>query len=192
MGRKEVLNAAAQLFREKGYAATSMQDIAEAVELQKASLYHHVENKQDILFSLLEQALDMLISDIRPVVDSDLLPQEKLRLAMQVYVGRLTIDADLTAVLLLEHRNLERKMRTRHNIRRDRFEALWRRIITEGVEAGVYRAIDVKTATFAILGVQNWMITWYRESGRLSALELADNFSDLFLSGLMVKKESEG
>ena len=190
MDRTDVLDAAAQLFRQKGYAATSMQDIAEVVKLQKASLYHHVESKQDILFSLLEQALDLLISDMRPVVDSELSPQEKLHLAMQVYVGRLTIDADLAAVLLLEHRNLDRKLRARHNIRRDRYEALWRKIIAEGVETGVYRPLDVSIATFAILGVQNWMITWYRDSGRLSAVELADKFSELFLSGLLVKEKA--
>ena len=190
MDRTDVLEAAAQLFRQKGYAATSMQDIAAAVALQKASLYHHVESKQDILFSLLEQALDMLISDMRPVVDSDLSPKEKLQLAMQVYVGRLTIDANLAAVLLFEHRNLDQKLRERHNIRRDRYEALWQMIIAEGVKAGVFRPVDVRIATFAILGVQNWMITWYRESGRLSALELADNFSELFLSGLMVQKKA--
>lgn len=189
MDRTDILDAAAQLFRQKGYTATSMQDIAEAVDLQKASVYHHVESKQDILFSILEQALDLLISDMRSVVDSELSPQEKLRLAMQVYVGRLTSDADLAAVLLLEHRNLDKKLRTRHNDRRDRYEGQWRKIVQEGVEAGYFRSVDVAVAAFAILGVQNWMITWFNESGRLSPLEIADNFSELFLSGLMLQKE---
>lgn len=188
MSRADIIQAAAQIFRKKGYHATSMQDIADAVDLQKATLYHHVENKQDILFTILEHALDLLIGDMRAVVDSDLSPNEKLRLAMQVYMGRLTGDADLAAVLLLEYRSLEKRLRSRHAERRDRYETLWRKIVEEGVEQGVFRQIDVSMATFAIMGVQNWMITWYRDGGRLTALELSDHFSDLFLEGLRVKE----
>ncbi len=188
MSRSDIIQSAAQIFRKKGFHATSMQDIANAVKLQKASIYHHVESKQEILFTILENALDLLIGDMRAVVDSDLEPKEKLRLAMQVYVGRLTGDADLATVLLLEYRSLEKKFRTRHAVRRDRYEALWRKIIEEGVDQGVFRPVDIPIATFAIVGVQNWMITWYREGGRLSPLELSDNFSDLFLSGLLVEK----
>lgn len=188
MSRADIIQAAAQIFRKKGYHATSMQDIADAVNLQKASLYHHVENKQDILFTILEHALDLLIGDMRAVVDSDLSPEEKLRLAMQVYMGRLTGDSDLATVLLLEHRSLERRLRSRHAQRRDRYEGLWRKIIEEGVHQGVFRQTDITIATFAIMGVQNWMITWYREGGRLTALELSDHFSELFLEGLRVKE----
>jgi AcrR family transcriptional regulator len=184
MQRSDIIQAAAQIFREKGYHGTSMQDIADAVQLQKASIYHHVESKQDILFTILEQALDMLIADMRAVVDSDLAPEERLQLAMQVYIGRLTEDADLSTVLLLEHRSLEDELRIKHNKRRDRYEFLWRQMIQEGVDQGVFRPIDVSIVTFAILGVQNWMITWFKVGGRYSALELADHFSDLFLRGL--------
>jgi AcrR family transcriptional regulator len=189
MQRSDIIQAAAQIIRDKGYHGTSMQDIADEVNLQKASLYHHVKSKQDILFTILEQALDLLISDMRDVVDSELDPEEKLRLAIQVYIGRLSEDADLATVLLLEHRSLEDKLRTRHTGRRDRYELLWRKIIQEGIDVGVFRSVDVNVATFALLGVQNWMITWFKAGGRLSALELADHFSDLFLSGLRTDSE---
>ena len=188
MRREDILQAAAQIFGKKGFHATSMQDIADAVKLQKASLYHHVESKQEILFAILEQALDLLIGDMRVVVDSDLSPEEKLRMAMQVYMGRLNGEADLAAVLLLEHRSLEKKLHSRHALRRDRYETLWRKIIEEGVDRGVFRKVDISIATFAIMGVQNWMITWYREGGRYTTLELSDHFSDLFLTGLRVKE----
>jgi AcrR family transcriptional regulator len=188
MRREDILQAAAQIFRQKGFHATSMQDIADAVKLQKASLYHHVESKQGILFTILEKALDLLIGDMRAVVDSSLTPEEKLRAAMQVYMSRLTGEADLAAVLLLEYRSLEKKLHSRHALRRDRYELLWRKIIEEGVDQGVFRKVDISITTFAIMGVQNWMITWYREGGRFTSLELSDHFSDLFLTGLRVKE----
>ncbi len=188
MQRSDIIQAAAQIIREKGYHGTSMQDIADAVQLQKASIYHHVESKQDILFTILEQALDMLIADMRAVVDSDLSPEEKLQLAMQVYMGRLTEDADLSTVLLLEHRSLEDELRVQHIKRRDRYEVLWRQIIQDGVDQGFFRPVDVSVVAFALLGVQNWMITWFKSGGKYSALELADHFSDLFLRGLRKEK----
>jgi TetR/AcrR family transcriptional regulator, cholesterol catabolism regulator len=191
MRRSEIIQAAAQIFRQKGYNAASMQDIANAVNLQKSSLYHHVTSKQEILFSILEQTLDLFISELRIVVDSDLAADEKLRVAMQVYIGRLTDDADLSTVLLLEHRNLEHRLLDRHNARRDRYEELWRSILREGFESGIFRSFDIEVSTYAILGVQNWLITWYSSEDRLTAIELADHFSDLLLRGLLAEDKDK-
>ena len=123
MQRADILQAAAQIFRQKGYHAASMRDIADAVQLQKPSLYHHIDSKQDILLAILDKALDLLIDDLQQVIDSKDPADHKLRQAMRVYIGRLTEDADLAAVLLLEYRNLEPDLRTRHNARRDRYES---------------------------------------------------------------------
>ncbi len=168
-----------------------MQDIADAVDLQKASLYHHVDGKQDILLSILDQALDILIQDVEAVIASNGSAADKLQRAMRVYLERLTSEADLAAVLLLEHRSLEPDLRAAHIVRRDRFEALWRSMIQQGVNEGIFRPVDVSLASFALLGVQNWVITWYREGGRQSAADLADHFSRLFLEGLLQEPESE-
>ena len=188
MQRSDILQAAAQIFRQKGYHAASMQDIANAVHLQKASLYHHVTGKQDILLAILDYALDLLIADLEEVVATDLPPEEKLRQAMRAYVGRLTQDADLAAVLLLEYRSLEAKTRAQHIKRRDRYEHIWRDLIKEGVEEKVFQPVDEVVATFALLGVQNWMITWFKRGGPLTAEQLADRFCDFFLYGLLKHK----
>ncbi len=184
MQRTDIIHAAAQIFRQKGYHGTSMQDIANAVHLQKASLYHHVTGKQDILVTILDQALDLLIDDLIDVWQSNQSPPEKIRLAMRIYVTRLTEDLDLATVLLMEHRSLDDELRMIHINRRDRFEALWREIVEEGVEAGVFRDVDARLTSFAFLGVLNWMITWYRHDGNLSGEQIADQFADLLLSGL--------
>jgi AcrR family transcriptional regulator len=184
MHREEIIRSAAQIFREKGYHATSMRDIAEAVQLQKASLYHHISSKQELLLAILDQALDVLIEDVQPVVESDRAPAEKLRSAMSNYIERVTTNADLAAVLLLEHRNLDPELREAHIERRDRFEALWREIIHEGIQSGDFRPMDEAVVAFALLGVQNWLITWYREGGRLDPTQLADQFASLFLGGM--------
>jgi AcrR family transcriptional regulator len=184
MQRADIVQAAAQIFRQKGYHAASMQDIADAVGLQKASLYHHFASKQDILLEILDEALDLLIADMQAVLDTDLPPEDQLRQAMRAYVSRVTQEASLAAVLQLEHRNLDPRRRARHVTRRDRYDNLWRELIRRGIEREAFRPMDERIVTFALLGIQNWMITWYRPEGRLPAAEIADQFADLMLNGL--------
>lgn len=191
MQRADIVQAAAQIFRQKGYHATSMQDIADAVHLQKASLYHHIDSKQEILLEILDAALDLLTADISAVVESDLSPTVKLRLALKAYTLRLNEDRDLASVLLLEYRGLDPKLRSRHVARRDRIDQLWRRLVQEGVDAGEFRRVDPVLTSFALLGVQNWMITWFRDDGRLTAAQAAEGFAELFLKGLLTSGEEK-
>ena len=189
MTKDEILTAAAQIFSQKGFHAASMQDIAEAVNLQKASLYHHISSKQEILLAILDRALDLLIEDIEQVVRQLLPPDEKLRLAMAAYLQDMLEHRDLAVVLLLEHRSLEPQYHARHMLRRDRFERLWRDLIQQGAEQSFFNCTDPALAARYILGVMNWAIIWYRPDGLLSPIEIADQFADLFLEGLLVRKE---
>lgn len=187
MTRKDILLAAAQIISQKGYHATSMNDIANAVNLQKASLYYHVQSKQDILLSLLDEALDLVFKKINAVMVKPIPIEEKLRLAMRTYLTTLTDQRDLAAVLLLEHRSLDPEMRNKHLPRRDRFEQLWRDLLKMGVEDGKFYIEDIHMATRALLGEMNWVVTWYREEGALRIDEISNQYADLFLHGLLVR-----
>lgn len=186
---QQILKAAAVIFSQKGFHAASMRDIAEAVRLQKPSLYHHVSSKQEILLALLDQGLDILIELLGEVILGPGSPEERLRRAMRAYLKALADHRELAAVLLLEHRSLEPELHQRHVPRRDRFEDLWKSLITDGVEAGNFNCLDPGQATRALLGVMNWTITWYKPDGSLSAEEIADQFADLFLYGLLIRDE---
>jgi AcrR family transcriptional regulator len=98
MNKEHILEVAAQIIRQKGFHATSMQEIADAVNLQKASLYHHVSSKQDILLALLDQALDMLTERLMVVIQKDLPADEKLRLAMTTFLETLANQSDLVSL----------------------------------------------------------------------------------------------
>ena len=190
MQRGDIIQAAAQIFRLKGYHATSMQDIADAVHLQKASLYHHVESKQDILISILDQALDLMIADLEHVLASTASPTERLREAVRGYVSYLVEQGDLAAVLIFEHRSLDVSRRKAHLGRRDRFEALWRLLLTEGVQAGSFRQMDVPIVASSLLSVMNGMLGWYKKDGRLKPVQIADAISDVFLQGIARSENS--
>lgn len=185
MNRDEILSAAAQVFSQKGFHAASMQDIAEAVNLQKGSLYHHVTSKQEILAILLDQALDLLIERLERVIAQSLPIDAKLRLAIADYLTTILDRKELSAVLLLEHRSLDPDLAARHTLRRDRFEGLWRALVRQGKEEGVFTCPDPSMAVMAIMGAINWTITWYSPSGPLTPAQIAEQFADLILSGLL-------
>jgi AcrR family transcriptional regulator len=189
MTRDEILDAAAQIFSQKGFHAASMQDIAVAVNLQKASLYHHVNSKQEILVALLDRALDILIDEMQSVLDRPLLPDQKLPLAIQAYLSAMLDHRDLAVILLMEHRSLDASHHARHIPRRDRFEQLWRDLIQEGMQNGVFCCADPAMASRALLGVLNWTITWYSPDGPLSPEDIATQFADLFLFGLITRPD---
>lgn len=189
MTRDEILDAAAQIFREKGFHGASMQEIAHAVNLQKASLYYHISSKQDILLALLDRALDTLIEHFENEVDQQLAPTERLRQAMRVYLQAMLDNRDLAAVLLLEHRSLEPHYHASHIPRRDRFESLWRELIEDGRRKQVFNCSDPALSAKALLGAMNWIITWYRPDGKLTAEQIADQYANLFLSGLIARTE---
>ena len=184
MTREDILEAAAQVFRQKGFHGASMQDIAKAVNLQKPSLYHHVSSKQEILLALLDRALVLLLERISSISSRDIPADEKLREMVRAYLQILAENTDLSAVLLFEHRSLERKQHARHVPNRDKFEALWRDVLEEGVTAKLFICDDPALTTRAILGILNWTITWYHPDGPLQIDQIADHYSDLLLNGL--------
>ena len=185
MTRENILEAAAQVFRQKGFHGASMQDIAEAVNLQKASLYHHVSSKQEILLALLDRALELLFERISVISNQPIPADEKLQQMIRAYLQILAENTDLSAVLLFEHRSLERKQHARHVPNRDKFEALWRDVLVEGVASKLFQCEDPALAARAILGIMNWTITWYRSDGDLTINQIADQYSNLLLGGLL-------
>ena len=188
MTREDILDAAAQVIRKKGFHAASMADIAKAVNLQKASLYHHVASKQEILLALLDRAIIMLTERIAPLAAQTAPADEKLRDMTRTYLQLMAENADLASVLLFEHRSLEPKQHARHIPNRDRFEALWRDVLSEGVASGVFACPDPALAVRALLGLLNWTLTWYRPKGELSIEQIADQYVDLLYHGLLASE----
>jgi AcrR family transcriptional regulator len=183
MSEQAILEAAAHIIREKGYHAASISDIAEAVSLSKASLYHYFERKQEILKALLDQALDALIERILPVIGADLPADEKFRQALFTFLDYMSDNLHLSSVLLLEYRSLEPEYREAHIPRRDEYEDYWEQILLQGLEEGIFDLEDSRMAVKVVLGVASWTVTWLNPEGRLSAAEIADYSASLLLDG---------
>jgi AcrR family transcriptional regulator len=188
--RDDILQAAAAIFSQKGFHAASMQDIADAVSLQKASLYHHFPSKQDILIELLNHALEIIITRLEEVTSQSIPPEQRLRQAMIAYMQILAEYQELSIVLLLEYRSLDNDLRASHIPRRDRFERLWRDLVEEGTRTGAFNCAEPSLAGRALLGVMNWTVTWFRKEGASSIEAIASQFTELFLRGLLIRNET--
>jgi AcrR family transcriptional regulator len=185
--REGILEAAAKIFSEKGYNATSMQDIADAVHLQKSSLYHHFSSKQEILVGILDHALELINNHLEQVLAQSLSPEEKMRQAMVSYFQTIAENQSLAAVLIMEMKSLDPELKARQASQREKFEGIWKDLIVEGRREKIFDHFDPSITGRAILGVMNWSVTWYHRDGPRSAREIADLFADLVLHGLLAK-----
>lgn len=184
----EIFDAAASLFKRKGFHATSMQDIADAVGMQKGSLYYHIVSKEELLFRISYEAVSAIAEELQTIADAPLPPPEKLRAAIKNHVENLCERLDLMSVFLKESKTLTTEQQAQILTHRRRYEELFRGILREGIEAGDFRPVDVGAVADALLGMLNWMHQWYRPDGRLTPQQIAEVFADLALRGLLANK----
>jgi AcrR family transcriptional regulator len=182
--RQQIEDVASALFRERGYAATSVRDIAQALHLQGGSLYAHVASKEDVLWSIVNRAADRFYAEIGPIAASAEPTPIKLREMIRAHVAVVTSAQRDAAVFLHEWRFLSDQRRAEMAGRRDAYEQLFRQTITEGIEAGDFALVDPSMTAMAILSALNGIATWFRPDGGLTAAEIADDYSDLFLGSL--------
>jgi AcrR family transcriptional regulator len=184
--RQAIENVASDLFREHGYAATSIRDIARALSVQGPSLYAHVTSKEDVLWGIVERAAARFEAaaagaereaEARRPGD----PAEAIAALVRAHVEVLTGDVDEAGVFVREWRALGPERRAAILARRDAYEARFRRRIEEGIAVGAFAMTDPAIAASTLLSALNGVATWYDPAGRLPAGRIADHLVDLSL-----------
>lgn len=181
----DIYTAALRLFREKGYHATSMQDIGAAVGLNKGSLYHHIQSKEQLLARAFEHALGALLAEIEPIASDDQVSSvEQLRRVIVAHIRAATQNLDALTVYFREWHSLDGPVLERAAARRDRYVRLVAGVLERGIRRGELTATDVSVATQGILGMCNGLCLWYRPDGRLAPDAIADVFARMVVRGL--------
>lgn len=176
--------AATRLFRQRGFHATSMQDLAEDLGMNRGSLYHYIEAKDDLLWAIVNGAMERLDGAVRPILEGpDPIP-ERLTRAIAAHLAFAAEHGDELALIQIELRALAPERRATLVGQRDAYEAVWREAIRQGVGDGSIRPVDVRLASIAILSVCNWFTQWYRPDGPLDVPAIGQEFAGLFLDGL--------
>jgi AcrR family transcriptional regulator len=183
--REIILDAATQLFSEKGYAGTTMRDIAKAVGVLPGSLYAHIEAKEVLLLEIVESGIDRFVT-AGDELDTLATPADRMRAAVRSHLAVVAENPQRTLVVFHQWRFLSGPNRARIVAKRARYEQIFTALIDDGVEAGVFSArLDRRIAVFAILGALNWAAEWYRPDGPVPADTLADQLADTALWGLL-------
>jgi AcrR family transcriptional regulator len=191
--QERVLAVAARLFRTKGYDATTTREIAAALGIQKASLYYHISSKEDILYRMALESMREHLEGLRAAIAGTDDVVTRLRRAVEAHMSRIHSDSDRNVAALLEMRALGPESLSKVVGLRDEFELLLRRVVEEAQEAGGLRSdIDAKYLTMALLSTINWSVIWFRPTGRFSAIQLADLFFDLYLTGTQATETTSG
>lgn len=181
---EEVSRVACRIFRERGYHATSMRTIASALGWQPAALYYYYPSKEDLLFSIMDSAVDALTERVLCAVDASAPPPERLRSAIGAHITAVADHLDELSVFLNEIKALGPDHRRRIQAKRDRYEFLFRDILDEGVRTGKLAPVDPRLAGFLILAACNWLYSWYHPEGELTPDEIAEQFSQMILKGI--------
>jgi AcrR family transcriptional regulator len=197
--RQEILRTAARLFQQRGYDATSMNDVAAALKLSKGGLYHHFQSKDEILFEIMNHAMEIteerVLAPVRAIAD----PEERLRALIRRHIEVVLSprDREIT-VMLHENHPLPPALRKRINQRKKEYIHFVEGLITE-VQSKVQSnaqnktqrtrqtkcAVSPRAAAFALLGMINWIYQWYKPEGELQSANLIPQFTELLFGGIL-------
>jgi len=180
--RADLHREAARLFAEKGYHGTSTADLAEAMGVQKGSLYAHIESKQDLLYEAMREGAEAFHAGL-DAIPEELPAVERIRLALRSHLRVVSDQLDVATVFVREWRYLQGERREWVVAERRRYEERVRALFREGRELGELRAdVDDATAALLLLSAANWAYTWLTPGRDTDAL--ADRFYDLLVDGM--------
>jgi TetR/AcrR family transcriptional regulator, cholesterol catabolism regulator len=180
--REELTRIAARLFAERGYQGTSLADLAEALGVQKASLYHHIASKEDLLWEVAwdgAEAFHAALDGVPVAVPA----AERIRLALRAHLAVVGEQLDIATVFVREWRHLSEERQAEFLVERRRYEARIRELFRAGVEESQLRTdLDVATSALLFLSAANWAYTWLRPGSDTD--ELADRLYAALLDGM--------
>lgn len=184
--KTEILKAAAKVFRTKGYHATRIQDIADALNMQKGSLYYYITTKEDLLKGLVEDILEQSVDLLSSIQDTQHTPAEKIRLCIESHLRLFHNNLDAFGIFISEDLELINKTSDKDIFQLMKvYENGWLEIFSEGVKSGAFRQdANYKVIVKGILGMLNWSYRWYHVKHKLSIEEISVIFADLLLNGV--------
>lgn len=182
--KQQILEAAARVFRQKGYDRATLRDIANEAGLLPGSLYYHIRSKEDLPRQVVEQPLRELYGQLEDLVVAEAPAAAKLACALAMHLRAFDTHYPSLFVYLQNLLQVDAMRRPLHK-QAKRYEECWQQLLVQGIQRGEFPPdLDVKIAVFAILGMCNWMHRWYRQDGRLSIEAIIQQYTRLVLHGM--------
>ena len=182
--RARILEVAAQLFMEQGFAATSVREIGERASVGQSSLYHHVQSKGQLLYQLHQSFSRDLIDRLNAVVAAHSSPTEQIRGLVRVVLSVVESHQAEVTVFLREAHALPGGFRQEIQRDRDQVDAIVDRMISDGIACELRGDLDVRLTRLGILGMCNWAYQWFQPGGEQSSTQIAEFFGNLVINGV--------
>lgn len=190
LSRKEqVIRKAAELFREKGYAASSMRDLAQKLGIEAASLYSHIKSKEEILRNLCFDMAAEFRKSLEAVENQKVPASEKLRLGIIGHIQVMAKDLTASAVFMNEHRHLSQPYLRDFLLLRINYINRFKNIIEDGIKSGEFKEnINTKLSVMTLFSSLNWMPQWYDPDGKIDSESIGQQLSEMLINGLKKQK----
>jgi AcrR family transcriptional regulator len=186
--RDQILRAAADLFRERGYPASTVDLIAARLGMSKASLYTHFRAKEEMLAAISRETIEAFTRDLSLVLASRLPAEDKLRRVIRQHVQFVIANRSFLTVFFGEEANLPARFARALAAQKDRYDKGVERIVQQGIRSGVFRDVPARLVVFGLLGMMNWVHKWYNPAGRWGAEEISAAFLSLIEGGLLRRR----
>jgi AcrR family transcriptional regulator len=183
--RDQVLRTAADLFRQRGFRATTLDDIVKPLGMSKASLYGYFHAKEEILAAISRQTIEAFTRELAQLRGSSLPPEEKLRRVVRQHVRFVIANRSFLTVFFSEETNLPPRFARALAAQKDRYDKGVEAVVEEGRRAGVFRDVPPRLVVFGLLGMVNWVYKWYNPRGPWGAEEISAAFLAIIEDGLV-------
>lgn len=195
IAQKRVLDAAARIFRDCGYAGTTMRAIADDAGLKAGSIYYHYKSKDDLISAVLDTAICSVtdrVAEALAALPPDATGRKRIETAVSAHLSAIIEVGDYTLATRRVFGQVPAAIRAKNLERRDSYGAMWQKILAEAHARGEFRtSTNLTLARLFILGALNWTVEWYKPGGR-SIEEVARDFASFVLDGLAGRDDDNG
>ncbi len=189
--KPEIYSTVTRLFARKGYERTSIRDITDELGMSKSSLYYYFRSKEELLFNILNDAMDEALGVIDGICESDAEPLSKIEQVSRFYATFFAGDRERLTLLSTEMNSLDGAYRETLMQKERAYVQRLRGVLEELSAQGGLKEIDPTVAAFAFFGMVHWTFKWYDPRGRLNAEELADKFLEIFTQGILYRRDGD-
>jgi len=185
---ESILDAAAEVFKTKGYHHSTVADIAFKVGLKKGSLYHHIEGKEQLLYEIVIYSLNLYVDSLNRILTSKKPPDEIVKEAILTHM-LLPVQNKFDRIYVFIHQlnELAEEYRQDVQVQLKKYEKLWISVLEKGKRQGVFRSdLNSKMAMLSIFGMCNWTMRWYKPEKEMKIDELAGIYARMVLEGIRV------
>ncbi|MGF6299506.1 MULTISPECIES: TetR/AcrR family transcriptional regulator [Paraburkholderia] len=196
--QEEILSSAVTLFAARGFRAVTIDDIASNLGYTKSVVYYYFKSKNEILWQVFSRIYDAYFASISSIIEAELPPQEAMSRIIRAHATHVMESREWTAIYYRDESELTEKQQKIILGRKREYDAIIEGVYQRGVDEGVFRPIPTAVAVRAILGMCNWLYTWYKESGPLPAATIADHCVSMLTDGYLepasskIQKASQG